>query len=149
MSGGDRGQVIWPASRSASPSMAATDEYRYAEKRSLHAKPARNSPNNKSVLPDPSFPHTSESSPSGNSNVKSTRMNLRRGVFAADVAELFDPLLSCGQVMVADCSAMGWCSPSRTGTDDTSSPPRYFSIRRRDTRLCSMSLCQQISCFIQ
>ena len=45
---------------------------------------------------------------------------------------------SWGHVMVADCRRMGWSRPSTSGTEATSTPWRYFSIRRMETRDWSM-----------
>lgn len=41
---------------------------------------------------------------------------------------------SCGQVTVADWKTMGWCAPSSGGAGETSRVPRYFSMRRRETK---------------
>jgi hypothetical protein len=98
-------------------------------------------PRSNNVLPDPSFPQISESSPRGKFRDRSTRMNLCRGVFAAEGA-LVELLLaserSCGQVTVADWKATIWDWDSKGGTVDTSAPFKYFSIRRNETKDCSI-----------
>lgn len=85
------------------------------------------------VFPEPIFPHISESSPGGKRTLRSTSTNFLRGVDAADDEAL--PLCCVGHVMVAEFNAMVMsCSP-RGGTGETSANPRYFSIRRADTKL--------------
>ena len=91
-------------------------------------------PSNNSVFPEPNLPHMRESSPSGKFNDKSTRINLCFGVDAAEGARLL-ALRSCGQVKVHDRNAMVLDCWSRGGTAITSAPLRYFSIRRRETKL--------------
>ena len=77
-----------------------------------------------------------ESSPCGKFNDKLTRTNLGFGIDGVKGARPL-ALRSCGHVKVQDSNAMvlgcsGW---SRGGTIVTSAPLRYFSIRRRETKL--------------
>ena len=75
-----------------------------------------------------------ESSPCGKFNDKSTRTNLCLGVDAAEGARLLS-VRSCGHVKVQDWNATVFDCWSRGGTAITSAPLRYFSIRRRETKL--------------
>lgn len=91
--------------------------------------------NNSRVFPLPNLPQIRESLPSGNLIVRSARTNLCLGVDATEDALLPIWERSCGQVIVADCIAI-FCDWSEMGgTEVTSAPCRYFSIRRRETRL--------------
>lgn len=95
-----------------------------------------NLPNNRRVLPLPSFPQTRLNSPVGKLRLRSTSTNLCLGVEAAEGVLLPIRERSCGHVTVADWRAIIWLCWDRGGTVDTSVPCRYFSIRRRETRLC-------------
>jgi len=66
---------------------------------------------------------------------RSIKMNLVLGVAAAEGVLLAERMRSCGQVTVALCKAMVLSCSSAGGTDETSAPMRYFSIRRRETML--------------
>jgi hypothetical protein len=72
----------------------------------------------------------SERVPGGNLSVRSTRMNLWRGVDAADgvaLALALEELRSCcGHVTVQDWKAIVWDCWSRGRTADTSAVPRYY-----------------------
>lgn len=90
------------------------------------------------VFPDPNFPQISDSSPGGNVIERSIKINLVLGVVATEEALLAERARSCGQVTVAFCKAMVLSCSSAGGTDETSAPMRYFSIRRRDTTPCGL-----------
>ena len=90
-------------------------------------------PSNNNVFPEPNLPHIRESSPCGKFNDKSTRTNLCFGVDAAEGARLL-ALRSCGHVKVQDWNATVLDCWLRGGTASTSSPLRYVSIRRRETK---------------
>lgn len=114
-SGGECGHDNCPARTSASPS----------------------NDNNNKVFPDPNFPQTSVNSPWGKFKVRSVRTNFCFGVGAMEGAVLVIDR-SWGQVSVQDWSAILFSWRSREGIALTSPPSRYFSIRRRETKLCSM-----------
>lgn len=71
---------------------------------------------------------------------RSIKTNLALGVEAVEEALLAERARSCGQVTVAFCKAMVLSCSSAGGTDETSAPRRYFSIRRRETMLCDPSV---------
>lgn len=91
-------------------------------------------PSNSSVFPDPNLPQMRESSPWGKFNDMSTKTNLCLGVDAAEDAWLL-ALRSCGHVTVQDWNATVLDCWSRGGTAFTSAALRYFSRRRRETKL--------------
>ena len=129
-SDGDLGQRTCPARTSASPNNAA----RKIKLECKHRNGESNLPSNNSVFPEPNLPHMRESSPCGKFNDKSTKTNLCLGVDAAEGAKLL-AIRSCGHVKVQDWNAMVLDCWSRGGTGITSAPLRYFSIRRRETKL--------------
>lgn len=88
------------------------------------------------VFPDPNFPQMSDNSCCGNVMERSINTNLVLGVEAAEEVVLAERARSCGQVTVAFCKAIVLSCSSAGGTDETSAPMRYFSIRRRETTLC-------------
>jgi hypothetical protein len=92
-------------------------------------------PNSRSVLPLPNLPQMSESFPTGKLTLKSIKTNFFLGVDAADGVLLPRRDRSCGHVTVADWKAMIRVWSERGGTNATSVPCKYFSIRRRETRL--------------
>ena len=99
-----------------------------------HRKGKSGLPSNSSVFPEPNLPHMRESSPCGKFNDKSTKTNFCLGVGAAEGARL-PALRSCGHVKVQDWNATVLDCWSRGRTAITSAALRYFSIRRRETKL--------------
>jgi hypothetical protein len=87
------------------------------------------------TFPEPSRPHISDNSPSGNLRLRSARTNACRGVEAIDAA-LLPVVRSFGQVTVQDWKATVRGCSRRGNTFVTSTPERYFSIRRRETKVC-------------